>query len=285
MMGTSGDIPEIVDDGLTIPEVGSWAENKYRQITLYDELFSKGMKNKWDQRVYIDLYAGAGYSRIKGTQTPVKGSPLIALSVTTPFDKYVFCEEDKEKFTALRKRVAAIAPSASVAFVEGKCDECVDEILRAVPQGSASNKVLSLCLVDPYDFGFKFATISKLSQRFVDFLILLAVEMDANRNYEHYVWHGNTKIDDALGNREWRERWKKSGLHRGRFPHFLAEEFSRSMTTLGYLERKAYDMKLVKLHGNNRGLYYLALFSRNPTAYGFWKDVLKYGTDQRKLWD
>jgi three-Cys-motif partner protein len=285
MMGISGGIPEIVDDGLIIPEVGSWAENKYRQITLYDELFSKGMKNKWRQRVYIDLYAGAGYSRIKGTQTLIKGSPLIALSVSSPFEKYVFCEEDKEKIVALRKRVSAIAPSANVAFVEGRCDECVDEILRAVPAGSGSNKVLSLCLVDPYDFGFKFATISKLSERFVDFLILLAVEMDANRNYAHYLGRGNTKIDEALGNREWRDRWKQSSLHRSRFPHFLAEEFSRSMTTLGYLERKAHDMKLVKLHGNNRGLYYLALFSRNATAYDFWKEVLKYGTDQRKLWD
>jgi three-Cys-motif partner protein len=285
MMGISGGSPKIIDDGLIIPEVGSWAENKYRQIALYDELFSTGMKNKWRQRVYIDLYAGAGYSRIKGTQIPIKGSPLIALSVNTPFDKYVFCEEDDEKLGALKKRVKVAAPSANVVFVKGKCDECIDEILGAVPTGSASTKVLSLCLVDPYDFGFKFATIKKLSQRFMDFLILLAVEMDANRNYKHYVGLGNTKIDEALGNREWRNRWRHSGLHRSRFPNFLAEEFSRSMTDLGYLERKPYDMKLVKLQENNRGLYYLALFSRNATAYEFWKDVLKYGTDQRGLWD
>jgi hypothetical protein len=27
----------------------------------------------------------------------------------------------------------------------------------------------------------------------------------------------------------------------------------------------------------------LALFSRNETAYQFWKDVLRYGTDQQRL--
>ena len=54
------------DDGLPCPDVGSWAEKKYRLLSLYDELFSTGMKNKWDQRVYIDLYAGAGYARVKG---------------------------------------------------------------------------------------------------------------------------------------------------------------------------------------------------------------------------
>jgi three-Cys-motif partner protein len=284
-MDHSGDLQPIVDDGLIIPEVGPWVDSKYRHIALYDELFSSGMKNKWHQRVYVDLYAGAGYSRIKGSQIAVHGSPLIALSVSTPFDKYVFCEEDEEKLTALRKRVKATAPAADTAFIPGTCDKCIDDILKEIPVGSATNKVLSLCLVDPFDFGFKFSTLSRLSKRYMDFLILLAVEMDANRNYEHYVERGNPKLDEALGNTEWRDRWAKSGQHRSRFPHFLAEEVSRSMMTLGYLERKASDMKLVKLHQNNRGLYYLALFSRSTVAYGFWKAVLKYGTDQRKLFE
>ena len=84
------------DDGLTCPEVRSWAETKYRLLALYDELFSTGMKNKWDQRVYIDLYAGAGYSHIQGTSMFLKSSPVIALTVTCPFDKYIFCEESEE---------------------------------------------------------------------------------------------------------------------------------------------------------------------------------------------
>jgi three-Cys-motif partner protein len=83
------------DDGLTCPEVGAWAETKHRLLALYDELFSTGMKNKWDQRVYIDLYAGAGYSRIRGTKTILQGSPIIALTVPDPFDKYILCEESR----------------------------------------------------------------------------------------------------------------------------------------------------------------------------------------------
>src|SRR5258708_26890702 len=67
------------------------------------------MKNKWDQRVYIDLYAGAGYSRIQGTSRFQKGSPVIALTVTHPFDKYIFCEEDKELLDALKARAQRIA--------------------------------------------------------------------------------------------------------------------------------------------------------------------------------
>ena len=63
----------VEDDGLVAPEVGRWAEEKYRLISLYDELFASGMKYKWDQRVYIDLYSAAGISRIKGTDTFPEG--------------------------------------------------------------------------------------------------------------------------------------------------------------------------------------------------------------------
>ena len=104
----------------------------------------------------------------------------------------------------------------------------------------------------------------------MDFLLLLAAQMDANRNYSHYTAVGNTKIAEALGCEDWRAKWKASNLARDRFPVFLAEEFSQSMSALGYLPRKAHDMKLVKTYENNMALYYLALFSKHPTAYDFW---------------
>src|ERR1051326_5153063 len=92
-MGSGWENLRVDGDGLITPDVGSSAETKYRLLALYDQLFSTGMKNKWDQRVCVDLYAGAGHSRILGTSTVFKGSPMIALTVTDPFDKYIFCEE------------------------------------------------------------------------------------------------------------------------------------------------------------------------------------------------
>lgn len=118
-MGVESHALHAEDDGLTCPEVGAWAEDKHRLLYLYDNLFSTGMKNKWDQRVYVDLYAGAGYSRIQGTKTILKGSPIIALTVPSPFDKYIFCEESPELLVALKARVERIAPGASVTFVPG----------------------------------------------------------------------------------------------------------------------------------------------------------------------
>jgi three-Cys-motif partner protein len=285
-MSTLMDKLRVEDDGLICPEIGAWSEDKYRLIALYDELFATGMKDKWDKRVYVDLYCGAGHGCIKGTGTRLMGSPLIALSVEHPFDKYIFCDDDAKKLDALRQRVTRLAPKADVVYIEGSCDDKVEEILKAIPRGSSQNKVLSLCLVDPYDFGFKFETLARLSTVYIDFLMLLAAQMDANRNYGNYMASGNTKIAEALGCENWRAKWEASNMTRERFPIFLAEQVSESLTKLGYLPRSAGDMKRVKTYDNNMALYYLALFSKHPTAYGFWKEVMKYGTDQTGFnWD
>jgi hypothetical protein len=75
-MTNSRENVRVENDGLYCPDVGRWAESKYRLISLYDELFATGMKDKWDQRVYVDLYSGAGHSQIRYTDIRLKGSPF-----------------------------------------------------------------------------------------------------------------------------------------------------------------------------------------------------------------
>ncbi len=275
---------ELSEDGLISPEVGAWAEDKHRLVALYASLFSSGMKDKWDNRVYVELYAGAGYARIRESGRLIAGSPLHALLVKDPFDKYVFCEEKPDKLSALKVRVARHAPSAAAAYVEGKCDLKVHEISAEIPQGMTGNTVLSLCFVDPFDIGIKFETIRRLAEgRYVDFLITLALGMDANRNYEHYIREDRLKIDDFLGANDWRQRWAAAQWDAVKFTRFLADEFTKSMATLGYIPPQFYTMKEVRYE--NLRLYRLALFSRNERAYKFWSEVSKYSTDQRFLFD
>ena len=280
-MGSALENLKVDDDGLPCPEVHHWAEDKYRLLALYDALFSSGMKKKWDQRVYIDLYAGSGFSHVQGTPRFLKGSPIIALTVACPFDTYIFCEEDETLLAALTARSRRLAPEANVSYIAGNCDAKIDEICGTIPAGSAENHVLSLCFADPFDFGVKFDTLKKLSRFYVDFVVLLAIGMDANRNYDHYVEGNSPKIDEALGNDKWRGRWRAAGARRSDFRRFLAVEFSKSMESLGYLPTPPHRMKQVRSDEKNLPLYYLALFSRHDTAHTFWDQVLKYSTDQR----
>jgi three-Cys-motif partner protein len=273
-------IPQPNIDNLALPEVGAWTEDKHRLISVYAALFSKGMKKKWGKRVYVELYAGAGYSRIRGTQKIILGSPLRALAAEQPFDKYVFCEAIPKNLEALKTRVSFHFPAANVAYVDGDCDEKVADILDQIPQGSKGNTVLTLCFADPFDIGLKFGTIKALSDRFVDFLVLLAVYSDANRAYKRYVMEDALKVDEFLGSKTWRERWRTAEANGVAFPKFLAEEFASSMETLNYLPTPIHQMKRVRSDDRNLPLYYIALFSRHKLAHDFWDDALKYGTDQ-----
>lgn len=179
---------DVQDDSLyTGEDVGKWAEDKHALVSYYAKLFATGMKDKWHERIYIELYAGSGYSRIRNTMRIIAGSPLRALALEHPFDKYIFCESNPIALGALRTRVEKIAPSAKVAYIQGDCNKRVADILSEISPHSSAHRVLSLCFVDPYDIGIKFETLHRLSERFVDFLVLLALYMDANRNYENYV--------------------------------------------------------------------------------------------------
>ena len=268
------------DDGLLIPEVGPWTEDKFDLIRLYCQIFSSSMKNKWT-RVYVDLYAGSGLCRIKGRDQVLLGSPLIALSVDVPFDRYIFCESDPERFSALKARVEKNYAKHDVRLIPGEFEEHIDEICSMIPSRS-----LALCFVDPFDCNFDIDHLKSISRcaRGVDFLCLLALHMDAKRNIQHYL-KPDSKIDRMIGNTTWRTRWNnKSDIHED-LAKFLATEFAESMSEAGYLKTPLHQMRAVKTQDRDVSLYYLAMFSKNQTAFKLWAQVLKYSTPQRGLFD
>ncbi len=273
-------------DGLITPEVGAWSKNKYKLLSLYSNLFATGMKHKREQRVFVDLYAGAGIARIKDSSELVMGSPLIGLTVEDPFDHYIFCDEDPYKIEALKTRARRFAPTLKAAYVVGDANETTERIGALIPSHSTGNRVLSLCIVDPYDISIRFSTIRKLAEkRLMDFLVLLAVYMDANRNYGNYVKPASTKVESFLGLPDWRNIWRKQEQASVLFPDFLATQFSTQMAGLGYLDQPLHKMKKVRSDEKNLPLYRLALFSRSERAYDFWDKVLKYSTSQRQLFE
>lgn len=269
------------DDGLLIPnDLGPWTEDKFDLIRLYCHIFSSAMKNRWT-RVYVDLYAGSGMCRIEGRSQVLLGSPLIALSVDASFDRYIFCESDPGRFSALKARVERNYAQHDVHLIPGRFEEHIGEICSRIPA-----KSLALCLVDPFDCDFNIDDLKTISSsaRRVDFLCLLALQMDAKRNIQHYL-QPDSKIDRMIGNKAWRTRWNnRSNIHED-FAKFLAVEFALSMSEVGYLKTHLHQMRQVKTHDKNVPLYYLAMFSRHQMALKLWEQVLKYSTPQRGLFE
>jgi three-Cys-motif partner protein len=275
---------DVKDDGLIYAPVGSWGEQKYKLVSMYNELFATGMKARWQTRVYIDLFAGSGKARIKGTDRIVCGSPLLALSLPDQYDKYIFCESDATNADALRRRVNNEFPSEAVSIIQGNCNEVVDDIVKLIPPHSKQNKVLSFCFVDPFSLVIKFATLKKLAEHFMDFLIVLALSMDGVRNVATYLEENNRRIDEFLGKDDWRSLWseaEKSGMS---FQLFLAEQFAGQMIGLGFKKESLSAMIEIRSSDKNLPLYHLAFFSRSDKGYEFWKKIQKY-TSEPTLFD
>ena len=115
-------LQQLDDDGLPTPEIGTWGQEKYRHVQLYASLFIKSMRSKWDALIYLDLFAGSGRSRIRGTERIVNASPLLVLGMPEAYDKYIFCERDKICADALETRCRRDCPNRKVEIITGNAN-------------------------------------------------------------------------------------------------------------------------------------------------------------------
>jgi three-Cys-motif partner protein len=276
-------IPNVVDDNLTTPEVGIWAIEKYLRVGMYDQLVATGMKGQFHERVYVDLYSGAGHSRIKGTTRVLPGSPILALSVTDKFDRYIFCDEQPQNIQDLKKRVAARFADRCCDYIIGDANERVRDIIEKLPPNKwPRHKVLTFCFVDPFSLNIDFTTIEQLAAgRPIDFLILLAVEMDAKRNwFDVYLKPGHTRIEKLLGDPNWRAKFPGRNSDVARF---ILTEYAARMQSIGYKPPPPGIDQYYQVRSARSPLYYLGFFSKHERGYDYWRKVNKYSTTQPTL--
>lgn len=278
---------DLADDSLATPEVGAWCEQKYRLVSTYANMFATSMKAKWECRVYVDLFAGAGRSRIRGSDRIVRGSPLLAMDVDDPFDRYVFCEQDSSRLKALTRRVTADYPDRTVAYHGGDVNRAIPDLVARLPMYSKAHRVLTFCFIDPYKLGdLWFTTIEQLNAaRAMDFLVLIPTQMDAGRgrNMEAYCQPGNKTLDQFLGGTGWREEWDDAKRRGRSVDVFVPDCFGRKMQTLGFIYEGVQFTKQVRTDDKNVPLYRLAFFSKSKLGWKFWLQALKYSDDQIPL--
>jgi three-Cys-motif partner protein len=267
------ELPNLADDGLETPEVGDWAEQKYQLVRTYAGLFARGTRKKWKNRVFVDLFAGAGRARLKGSRRIVTSSSFLALGVDVPFDRYIFCDELPANLDALRARVAREYPKTDVRFIDGDVNAKVSDVIAALPAHRPGEGVLSVCFVDPFNFGdFRFATIRALAARYMDFLVLIPAGYDGNRNRDIYLDGTSEKLDQFLGDGEWRAEWDRLTRHGPqRFSSFVIGQFGARMKSLDFRYESLGDAVPIKIPGMGVMLYVLILFSRDPLGKKFWK--------------
>jgi three-Cys-motif partner protein len=261
------------DDGLLHADVGPWAIEKYNFLFNYCQQFAIGMKNHWENRVYIDPFCGPGRAVIRGTSNRVETSPIIALRA--PFTHYILRDINEENINALRQRLLREFPQKHVDIDAQDINATVDSLCKAIPRSSST---LCFCFLDPHDLQPDFSVVRKLSESArTDFLCLLAFHTDAQRAWHIYTNPSHEKVSRFLGNSEWRLRWEKSQpKNPSTFIGLLLQEYLSAMQDLGYEHND-----ISKAIHNKRGnpLYYLGFFSRHPLGLKFCKQADKYARD------
>jgi len=265
----------LASDGLPARLTGQWAHGKKYYFCRYLDIMTHGVGRKWQGKLaYVDLFSGPGRSIVRGSQEVVDGSPVLALNYE--FARYIFVDIP-EVLSCLKKRLAGHPKFSQIVFIEGDCNEVIEEVRFASPADH-----LMLAFIDPTGLQIRFRTIQRLVQnRSVDLLMTLQFGMGIRLNLNQYIKAEGAKLTAFLGNAEWRKDASEGGsashvLRRikNRYLHHLRE--------LGYLPVQ--DREIDIRNDKNVLLYFIAFASRHPLGGKFWREAIKIEwTGQRQM--
>lgn len=254
----------IQDDGRAMPEVGRWAKAKYHFLASFLAIFSKGMRHKWPNRNYIDLFASAGLARIRGSTEIVRTSPLIAATTEVPLTRLHFCERDPVLADALRHRLADIGRLDACRVLCGDANECIGDLLSDLPGRDSLNAAFA----DPFGLHLNFETVRAIADhnRRCDLIILLADNMDALRNWAtYYLQNPDSNLDRFMGEDGWRDVLDSSRSDR-RAEKLRTRYFER-LRDVGYSH---FDSVRIE-NSAGRDIYSLVFASKHERGLDFWK--------------
>jgi three-Cys-motif partner protein len=255
------------DDGLPVREVGIWTEGKLYFWNRYIDITTRAMVGhpKWPAGlVYVDLFAGSGICKLRGSSRRIPGSTLIAANAPKPFRMILAIELDPKLAAALDARLIT-TPSAAVAKVfEGDCNTKIDELIQHIPE-----RALTLGFIDSESLNVDFETVKKLSDcGQVDLLILFADKMDLVRNVDRYEKETPSVLDKMMGpNSQWRELWTQlSNRSADNICRLFVDEYKHQLANqLGY---RAFGEKVME--SPNGPIYRLIFASKNDKGLEFW---------------
>ena len=166
------------------PFGGEHTRRKLDVVAKYLSAYVTVMKKQRFRLFYVDGFAGSGGSASRAdlldsdpalfpTSAMVEGSPLRALSVDPPFDKYLFIEKAEKNVKSLNE-VCAKFPDRNYEVWPGDANEKLQEFCEAIKKHKSDRAVVFL---DPFGLSVEWDTICDLaSTEKVDLWYLVPVD-------------------------------------------------------------------------------------------------------------
>lgn len=200
--------------------VGPWAAEKLDALEDYLKFYVTALKRQYFRLIYIDAFAGAPLTKVRGSDAPpepspffeeedmqaqvdfILGSPVRALNVPNVFDYHYFFDLDETRAEVLRQ------------LTDGRCDvqveagDCNKLIQQLAPQLKKPD-IRGVVFLDPYGAHLEWATLEALAAtKTMEVVINFPLAMAINRLIKK---SGNVpekwcdQLTACFGTEEWRE--------------------------------------------------------------------------------
>ncbi|MDE2639306.1 MAG: three-Cys-motif partner protein TcmP [Chloroflexota bacterium] len=262
-------------DGHAARQVEAWSEDKLFYVERYMNIFTGGMKRKWANLVYADLFAGPGINIDADSGQESLGSALLA--VKAPFTKVFLSDADRDVVEALRARTA----DQDRERVRVECLDCNEAPARAreflFPPGLGSG-TLGLALLDPFAYQISFDSVRRLSADVPLDLIITFMTNFARRFLYEPGFGPGSDFERFMGTAEyrvWRDEPQQS------VTRSLLDLYERQLRGIGYPHVDD-DSRI--LNTKNSTMYHLVFASKDPRGADFFKKISQVEpTGQRRL--
>lgn len=174
--------------------VGPWATQKLDALEAYLRAYNTALKNQPFTRVYIDAFAGAPVSKVRGTKVPqepspffdegedfeaqeqfILGSPIRALNLEIGFHRHYFFDLDARRIKTLRELFE------TTDGVETRVGDCNPQI-RELSAGLHDRNIRGVAFLDPYGAHLEWETLEALAATgTMEVIINFPVAMAINR--------------------------------------------------------------------------------------------------------
>lgn len=281
--------------------VGPWARQKLDALESYLAAYHKVMKNQKFKLIYIDAFAGAGWSRIRASEQEetgldlqldseqqaaqeefIAGSPLRALRTGRGFDQYHFFDSD-ERRTKLLRGLQKEHPDKEVHVKYEDANLGVQKLARRF---HISPDARGVAFLDPYGPHLHWATVEALANtRKVDVIINFPLAMAINRlvtRKDEIPENWASLLDKCFGIREWHD------LAYDVQTDMFGDERSRKRDDAASRLLQLYHRRLESIFGhtvdpslvrntNGAPLYYLMWASSNYRGKAIAEHIMRLG--------
>lgn len=152
------DLSGSLSGGKRLGIVGPWSSEKLDLLRCYLGGFLPATRRA-GERYYLDLFAGSGQDRIRGTDRVIDGSPLIALKGGPPaFTQLFWVDTDPQNTRSLEVHSREY-PSRRITVLTGDANERVDDVLRVLPR-----RFPAFAFLDPRGAELRWQTVEKLAR-------------------------------------------------------------------------------------------------------------------------